>query len=804
MNRNIGFIRIVWIYVCLFIGYSSNSQNIQNNPKSNHGNKFEQLGIILPDANSIRNAAGAPGSQYWQMKADYSINAYLDEENLIMKGEEWIVYHNQSPDPLDYLWLQLDENENRPEAESNFIDGGKFTPPFTEQSIKALKNSDQLEGHGVNIFQVKDESGHPLNFQINQTMMRVDLNKTLKPGKKSKFFISWSYKIPDRMKLGGRGGLEYFEEDGNHLFTIAQWYPRMCVYSDFQGWQNKQFTGRAEFALAFGDFDVNINVPADHVVAATGQCQNYKQVLNSNQYSRWESAQHSSEPVEIALLEEAKNAEKSKSTERKIWHYKAENVRDFAFGTSRKFIWDAMKIFVAGKPIMCMSYYPKEAYGLYRKFSTKVVAHTIRTYSKYTVDYPYPVAISVEAANGMEYPMICFNGGRTEKDGTYSEGTKYGMLGVIIHEVGHNFFPMIINSDERQWTWMDEGLNSFVQFLTQEEFDNNYPSPRGPAHKIVDYMSLPKEQLEPIMTNSDNLIHFGSNAYHKTATALNILRETIMGRTLFDFAFKQYAQRWKLKHPTPADFFRTMEDASGVDLDWFWRAWFFGIDPVDISIDSVNAYGFTNKELIQDSSFNKSNTSRDTRAQSENFEIPKNFIPITKIRNKTNGTQFLVDVDTTLRDFYYYYNAPANEESPTLRQSRSNLNRREFLTDSLYSLYQDQYVYEVFFSNKGGSVMPIILKWNFEDGTSEIERINAYIWRKNEDQVVKSFLKNKKVKSLELDPYLETADINLKNNHWLKSGEPSRFEIFKSGRTGNRRGNSSGTPNPMQKARSGK
>lgn len=804
MKRNIT-LRCYWsLCFSLLILFISYGQNIQNNPKSNHGNKFEQLGIILPDANSFRNAAGAPGSRYWQMKADYSIDAFLDEENLVMKGEEWIVYHNQSPDPLDYVWLQLDENENRPEAESNYIDGGKFSPPFTEQSLKSLRSADQLVGHGVHIFQVKDQSGNPMVYEINQTMMRVNLNKTLLPGKKLKFFVSWSYKIPDRMKLGGRGGLEYFEEDGNHLFTIAQWYPRMCVYSDFQGWQNKQFTGRAEFALAFGDFDVRINVPSDHIVAATGECQNYRKILNANQFARWKRAETSTEPVEIVLLDEARNAEKNKSLERKIWHYKAKNVRDFAFGSSRKFIWDAMKIDVAGKPIMCMSYYPKEAYGLYRKFSTKVVAHTIRTYSKYTVDYPYPVAISVEASNGMEYPMICFNGGRTEKDGTYSEGTKYGMLGVVIHEVGHNFFPMIINSDERQWTWMDEGLNTFVQYLTQEEFDNNYPSARGPAHKIVDYMSLPKEQLEPVMTNSENLIHFGSNAYHKTATALNILRETIMGRTLFDYAFKQYAQRWKLKHPTPADFFRTMEDASGVDLDWFWRAWFFGIDPVDISIDSVKVYAFTNKELVSDSSLNKSTSVMDSRTQSEFFSIPKNFVPITKIRNKASGTNFLVDMDTTLRDFYYYYNVPAKEEFTGVRQPRQVKNRGELLSDSLFSMYQDQFVYEIYFSNIGGTVMPIILQWNYEDGTSEVERIHAYIWRKNEDQVVKSFLKNKKVKSIELDPYLETADINLSNNYWLKSAEPSRFEIFKSGRTGNRRGSGGGAPNPMQKAKSNK
>jgi len=387
-------------------------------------------------------------------------------------------------------------------------------------------------------------------------MMRIDLPKTLAPGGKYVFKIDWNYKITDRTTVGGRGGSEYFAEDDNYLYTIAQWFPRMAVYSDFQGWQNKQFTGRGEFALTFGDYRVNITVPADHIIGATGECQNYSSVLTAAQFNRWKQAQSSTEPVEVVTLDEAKNAIKSKATAKKTWIYQANNVRDFAFVSSRRLVWDAMKVDVEGKTPMAMSYYGPEAYGLYRKYSTKVIANTLKVYSKHTITYPYPVAISVEASNGMEYPMICFNYGRTEKDGTYSEATKYGMIGVITHEVGHNFFPMIVNSDERQWTWMDEGLNTFCQYLAEQEFDNNYPSRRGPAHLIVDYMKLPKDQLEPIMTNSENIIGFGPNAYGKPATGLNILRETIMGRELFDYAFKEYARRWAFKHPTPADLFR--------------------------------------------------------------------------------------------------------------------------------------------------------------------------------------------------------------------------------------------------------
>ncbi|MDP3928399.1 MAG: M1 family metallopeptidase, partial [Bacteroidota bacterium] len=573
-------------------------QNIRNNPSSNHGNKFEQLGTILPDANTYRTASGAPGSGYWQQQADYKINAYLDEQDLRLHGDEVITYHNNSPDVLTYLWLQLDENQHQPNAESNFFDGNQVSTPLTTAQLDGLNPKKNLDGYGVNILAVTDTLGKPLKYTINYTMMRIDLVNPLKPKQKIAFRVKWNYKIPERMKIGGRGGYERFGSDSNCVFTISQWYPRMCVYSDYQGWNNKQFTGRGEFSLVFGNFEVNMKVPADHIVASTGTCSNYNEVLSAAQFARWKQAQKTIaddkniaiDPIEVVTLEEAKYQELHPNKDLKAyktWKYKAQNVRDFAWGSSRKFVWDALSVPIEGKQVMAMSYYPKEAYILYRKYSTKTVAHTLRTYSKFTIPYPYPVAISVEAASGMEYPMICFNFGRTDEDGTYAERTKYGMLGVIIHEVGHNFFPMIINSDERNWSWMDEGLNTFVQFLTEQAFDNNYPSNRGPAHKIVDYMKLPKDQLEPIMTNSENINQFGSNAYGKPATALNILRETVMGRELFDYAFKEYCRRWAFKHPAPADFYRTMEDASGVDLDWFWRGWFYDIEPVDIALDSV-------------------------------------------------------------------------------------------------------------------------------------------------------------------------------------------------------------------------
>jgi len=767
MYKKILFSILSVIYLKIIV-----AQNIQNNPKSNHGNKFEQLGTILPDANNFRTASGAPGNEYWQQKADYEIDAFLNEKELLLEGSEKITYFNNSPDNLNYLWLQLDENEHAPNTESNFFNSSKISKPVTDGELQGLDVKKQLNGYGVNIISVTDSAGNKLNYTINNTMMRIDLPRVLKSKGKYVFKIKWNYKIPERMKIGGRGGYEMFDDNGNCLFTISQWYPRMCVYNDYGGWNNKQFTGRGEFSLAFGNFKVKMKVPADHIIASTGECKNYEQVLNAAQFEKWKKSQTATSPVEIVTLEEAKAKELNPDkTNYKTWLYTAENVRDFAWGSSRKFVWDAMAIKQGNKNVMCMSYYPKESYALYSKYSTKVVAHTIKTYSKFTVNYPYPTAISVEAASGMEYPMICFNYGRTETDGTYTERTKYGMIGVIIHEVGHNFFPMIINSDERQWSWMDEGLNTFVQFLTESEFDNNYPVGRGPAHKIVDYMKLSKDQLEPIMTNSENINNFGANAYGKPATALNILRETVMGRELFDFAFKQYALRWEFKHPTPSDFFRTMEDASGVDLDWFWRGWFYDIDPVDISLDSVSLIRINNTKEVPEKLIT-----------TKRREIPTEFEYVSKIRNKNSGMTFLVDIDTSLRD-YYYYNRPKTEDYPL--ETTKNVNERlSVLTNEESKIYENYFYYELNFSNKGGCVMPVIIQWNYTDGTSEVEQISAYIWRKDETKFTKTFAKQKEVKSIVIDPFKETADIDESNNSWPKTIVESRFDIFKTKKLG--------------------
>ncbi|MCB0736435.1 MAG: M1 family metallopeptidase [Bacteroidetes bacterium] len=761
MKRNIWAFLIAALPLGLFAQSNTNT------------NKFKQLGTELPTSNTYRTASGAPGHQYWQQQADYKMSIKLDDEKQTVTGTETITYTNNSPDVLTYLWLQLDQNVRAQGSDKDLINTGSISDKMSFGELERMLNN--FDG-GFKIQSVTDVSGNALKHTIVKTMMRVDLASPLKPGAKVSFKVAWWYNINNRMEIGGRSGYEYFEEEDNYLYTIAQFFPRMCVYSDNQGWQHKQFLGRGEFTLPFGDYEVEISVPDDHIVAATGELQNASKVLTAAQRNRFAKAKSANDPVMIVTQDEAEKAEKNHSKNYKTWVFKAKNVRDFAFATSRKFIWDAQGVSIGNKTIMAMSFYPKEGNPLWEQYSTKLVAHTIKTYSKYTIDYQYPVAISVHAnAIGMEYPMICFNGGRPEKDGTYSQGTKYGMHGVIIHEVGHNFFPMIINSDERQWTWMDEGLNTFVQFLTEQEWDKNYPSRRGPAHKIVDYMGGDKSNIMPIMTNSESIIQFGNNAYAKPCTALNILRETVLGRELFDYAFKEYCTRWAYKHPTPADFFRTMEDASGVDLDWFWRGWFYTTDHCDQGIAQVDWFQINtqNPEVEKPIAQEKS--------ENENKGITYN-------RNNSESWKSRVDEDKALLDFYLTHDKFRVYEVDKKDYERylSNLTDKEkALLESGYQFYQIKFI------NEGGLVMPVIVEFEYVDGTTEQMHIPAEIWRFNDKEVTKVFVLKKEVVRIELDPNLEVADTDRNNNYWPPRVEPTRFQLYKN--------NQRQEENPMQR-----
>ena len=734
--------------------------------------KFAQLDIELPTPNEFRTAAGAPGNHYYQQKADYKINITLDDEKQIIRGEEVITYTNNSPDVLEYLWMQLDQNIYKPDADNKLIEVEKMED---FRSIRDVERRLMVFDGGYTIEAVTTPNGEKMRYAINKTMMRIDPAKPLGPKQSISFKIKWWYPINDRMKVGGRSGYEYFEKEDNYLYTIAQFFPRMCVYNDVEGWQNKQFLGRGEFTLPFGDYEVSITVPSDHIVAGTGELQNAAAVMSATQRERMAKAKISDTPVLIVTQAEAEENEKTKDKGTKTWIYKAVNVRDFAFASSRKFMWDAQNQKIGSKNVLCMSFYPKEGNPLWERYSTKLVAHTIKTYSKYTIDYPYPVAISVHANQiGMEYPMICFNGGRPNEDGTYSEGTKYGMWGVIIHEVGHNFFPMIINSDERQWSWMDEGLNTFVQYLTEQEWERGYPSRRGPAYMITDYMRGDKKFISPIMTNSESIWQFGNNAYGKPATALNILRETVMGRELFDYAFKIYCERWKFKHPTPADFFRTMEDASGVDLDWFWRGWFYSTDFVDVSLDDVKHF-----------QLNTNNPEVEKAAQKQADEQKQQFIGDT--RNKTSIQQTVNERDPNIDDFYAKRNI---YEVDRLDREEYDAFQKNLTPSQKKLLESNKHFYELSFTNKGGLVTPLIIQATFVDGTTEVIRIPAEIWRMDQETITKVFIFDKEVKSFLLDPFLEMADCDVDNNSFPPQSTPTRYQLFQQKQS---------SENPMQR-----
>ncbi len=714
-------------------------------------NKFSQMYDLLATPNMFRTASGAPGPAYYQQQADYKIDIELDDKNSKITGSEVITYSNNSPDSLEYLWIQLDQNQARANGQTSLAEGEKLNQvlPLEGFANKYLKKD--LE-RGFNIEQVKDAKGNPMSYTINETMMRINLATPLKPGEKISLAIKWWYNVNNYRKEGGRSGYELFEKDGNKLYVIAQFYPRMAVYNDVEGWQNMQFWGSGEFALPFGNFDVNITVPADHVIDATGELMNRSEVFTAEQVKRYEQAQKSfDKPVVIVTQAEAEAAEKGFSEKKKTWKFSAKNVRDFGIASSRKFIYDAMAVKLGGKIVMAESVYPKEANPLWGETSTMTVAHTLKSYSSHTFDYPYPKAVSVSAEDqGMEYPMICWNFGRPDENGVTSKEVKNGMIGVVIHEVGHTFFPMIVNSDERQWTWMDEGLNSFLEYLAEQELDPTFPSRRGPAKNIVPYMSGDQKFLEPIMSNSETIAQFGNNAYGKPATGLNILREVVMGRELFDYAFRTYANRWKFKHPTPEDFFRTMEDASAVDLDWFFRGWFYSTDFVDIGIKDVKQY-YVSETPTADL--------KDVKVRKGRFGLDKGpFV-------------YLVSGD----------NAGVNASSKKALKVDdvkllSDYVNQSFTAEEKAGLKSPKYFYEVEFNKPGGMIMPILVEITYEDGSKDNYQYPAQIWRKNNDTAKKVYATSKAIKSIQIDPKLMTADIDVTNNAWPKTEEKSKFD----------------------------
>jgi len=751
--------------------------------KGSFVDKFRQLDEALPTPNVYRSAAGEPAEHYWQQQVNYDIDAKLDEKKRRLTASQTIEYKNNSPHTLKYLWLQLDQNIFKSDsiAEMTSTFNGKTLqgdpqPKETKLSLGQLRRQQFMADNelGYQIANVKDEDGKELKVTVVDTLMRIDLNEPLKPGKDVEFSMDFAFNIVEEDAVGARSGYEHFEEDGNDIFLLAQWFPRLAAYTDYEAWTNKAFLGSGEFTLEFGDYDVEITVPADHIVSATGQLDNARSVLTSTQRKRLEQAEDAKRPVFIVTEEEALENEKEGTDKTKTWHFKAENVRDFAWASSRKFMWDAKGYHQGGKDqplVMAMSFYPKEGGDLWKKYSTEAVVHTMQVYSRFSFDYPYPVAQSVNGpVGGMEYPMITFNGPRTDlqDDGTrtYSQAEKHFLIGVVIHEVGHIYFPMVVNSDERQWTWMDEGLNSFLDGVAGREWDHTIPWGVEPRD-VVDYMK--SENQVPVMTQSDSVLRLGPNAYTKPAAALNILREVILGRELFDFAFKEYAQRWKYKRPTPADFFRTMEEASGVDLDWFWRGWFYTTDHVDISLDKVYQLRLDTKN--PDIDFNRL---RDIEADKP--------MPLFVKRNKEEGKKLWVEENPDVTDFYDENDrfTVTNKERNAYNKFLKGLEPWERKTFER-AIKEDKNYYVLEFSNLGGLVMPILLELTYEDGTKEEQYIPAEIWRRNHKHVQKLIVteKGKNLVSVTVDPRWETADVDVENNNYPRRIIPSRIEVYK-------------------------
>ena len=737
--------------------------------------KFRQLDESFPSPNLSRPATGEPGPDYWQQRADYKIKIKLDETSRSVSGTETIKYTNNSPLTLNYIWIQLDQNIFKQDSINN------LTRPWWGEN----KSVDFSTLRRQNFMDNFNGGFRDLSFKINNkvaqtflvgTHIRLNLEKPLKPKESTEINISWSYALVEENAVRARNGYESFA-DGNDIFLLAQWYPRVTVFSDYEGWHNKEFVGNGEFTLEFGNYEVEITVPSDHVVAATGVLINDNDVLNATQKKRILQAKKSEKPIFIITPEEALKNELEKNTQTKTWIFKAENVRDFAWTSSRKFIWDAAGFRQDSKDnplVMAMSFYPNEGEPLWSKYSTEAVMHTMKVYSKYSFDYPYPTAQSINGpVGGMEYPMITFNGPRTEleEDGTrtYSRSEKEFLIGVVIHEIGHIYFPMIVNSDERQWTWMDEGLNTFIQYLAEQEWDINYRSDRGEPRWITDFMSS-RNQV-PIMTNSESLLQFGNNAYAKPATALVVLRETILGRELFDQAFKEYANRWKFKRPTPYDFFRTMEESSGVDLDWFWRGWFYSTDHVDISLNNIHIATLDTLDPQVD-------------LTKDRIDLKNEPIILHDQRNETAEIETRVVVRPELLDIYDQYDefTPSDREMRDYKEILDDLYdkndsdpewKKKALVEAL-GKEEDYYIFE--FSNEGGLIMPIPLEITYEDGNKELIRIPVEIWRKNPHKI--KWLKRSKIKITQaiIDPFWEIGDTEIENNYYPTRLIPARLK----------------------------
>ena len=526
--------------------------------------------LFYPAAATItRSADGSPNTGYWQNRADYQITASLNDVTNEISGSVTITYKNNSPLSLSFLWLQIDQNLFNKESR------GQARMPVDSRSRYGDAKSDFNGGYKISAVKLNDNI---TDFLITDTRMQVRLKEPLKSGDVTKIKIDYLFTLPEY--AADRCGI--LKTKQGNIFTVAQWYPRMCVYDDVQGWNTLPYLGPSEFYLEYGNFDITITAPASHIVVASGELQNPADVLTALQLKRWEEAKKSDKTVFIRTEKEVSDPESRPKTATVSWHYKISNARDVAWASSKSFIWDAAKINLpSGKTALAMSVYPAESKGAESwGRATEYTKGSIENYSKRWFEYPYPVATNVASnVGGMEYPGIVFCGYKALGDQLFN---------VTDHEFGHTWFPMIVGSNERKYGWMDEGFNTFINSLADDDF-NNGEYKNAPPNMEVMAKYIFSENSESILNTPDELKenNIGTALYFKPGYGLELLRNQIVGPVRFDYAFKTYIQRWAYKHPTPWDFFKTMDNATGEDLSWFWKAWFLENYRLDQSILSV-------------------------------------------------------------------------------------------------------------------------------------------------------------------------------------------------------------------------
>lgn len=695
---------------------------------------FSPLGSLVDPPSATRGADGRPTSTYWQQHIAYDIDATLDVERRVINAQAELRYTNNAPQALDAIWFEISPEATTKDA----IAHRSATINVDSASVRDLRGLREQEerGGGLVVSSVADSEDRPLAFEARGTQLRVALPRPLASGQTVRIKLAWRVALVDLDRKGGRTGYMLLSS-GDPIFHIAQWYPQPVAFTDYGGWRNVPFVDHGEFAPELGDYNVSLTLPAGQLVAATGVLTNEADVLTGVERTRLARLRQG-KVTEIVTAAEA--ATKRRSSETRTWRFAARNVRDFALAASLRYRWDAT---LAGtSAVRAMTFYPSEASALWRPLALPAIGHALDVYGRMTFDYPYPVVQAAFGPNdGMEHTMLAFS--RYPPDGpngTYSRERKRDFLWVLTHEVGHNWFPLIVNSDERAWTWMDEGLTSYLETLATLEWSGDYTTrPNLPAMLGAEREATGRQ---PPMTPANAVVDLFPTQYHRPAAALQVLRELVLGRETFDRAFRAYARAWMFKRPTPGDFFRTINQESGADLDWFWRAWFFSTDHVDLSLERVAAL-------------------RLVAVPADAIPAPADATPpanLTVLRNAAEGRRLMVEQVPRLADAY--------DRIPerTLAGATPSAHAVVDVQRTLDALGQGGVFYELDIRNRGGVVSPVPIRIDYRDGTSERYVVPVELWFGDTKRAQHILWRAKSIRSVTLDPDAATGDVDRGNN----------------------------------------